>query len=50
MNKCTTYTLIKLAETTTSHGRIVTTIDFGNMITFHGNDFVHSQVACKWNL
>jgi len=45
-----TYTLIKFSESTSRHGRIVTSIYFSNMVSFHCINFVHCQVPSKRHL
>lgn len=41
MNLRMTYTLIKLSVTSAGHGWVVTTVHFGNVVTFYVGYLVH---------
>ena len=44
------YTLVELPVSPSGHGRVVSTINLGNVVSFDLIYFMHGNISCKWHL
>lgn len=44
-----THTLVELPVSAPGHGRIVSAVHFGNVVALNVGDFIHREIASKWD-